>query len=71
MLKKGLLTTVAALSLMAGAAVPAHAEISIMYQDSFAALIESGIKTFEAETGERSMPSSCRGRAMISASRSI
>lgn len=53
MLKKGLLTTVAALSLMAGAAVPAHAEISIMYQDSFAALIESGIKTFEAETGEK------------------
>ncbi|SEP65487.1 carbohydrate ABC transporter substrate-binding protein, CUT1 family [Devosia sp. YR412] len=52
MLKKGFLTTVAALSLMAAAAIPARAEISIMYMESFASLIESGIANFEAETGE-------------------
>lgn len=53
MLKKGFLTTVAALSLMAAAALPARAEVSIMYMESFGALIESGIKAFEAETGEK------------------
>ena len=52
MLKRGFLTTVAALSLIAAAAIPARAEVSIMYMESFAALIESGIEKFEAETGE-------------------
>ena len=53
MLKRGFLTSAGALSLMAAAAIPAHAEISIMYMDSFASLIEAGIKDFEAETGEK------------------
>lgn len=53
MLKKGFLTTVAALSLLASAAIPAQAEVSIMYMESFGSLIESGIKNFEAETGEK------------------
>lgn len=53
MLKKGFLTTVAALSLMVTAAIPAQAEVSIMYMEAFGSLIESGIKNFEAETGEK------------------
>ncbi|WP_156386020.1 extracellular solute-binding protein [Devosia sp. Root685] len=53
MLKRGFLTTVAAVSLMAAAALPAKAEISIMYMESFGSLIESGIAKFEAETGEK------------------
>ena len=52
MLKRTLLTTVTALSLVAAAAIPARAEVSIMYMESFASLIEEGIKNFEAETGE-------------------
>ncbi|MCR6670657.1 extracellular solute-binding protein [Devosia ginsengisoli] len=52
MLKKGFLTTVAAVSLMAAAAIPAKAEVSIMYIEAFGALIEGGIADFEAETGE-------------------
>ena len=52
MLKTGFLTTVAALSLTVAAAIPARAEVLVMYMESFAALIESGIEKFEAETGE-------------------
>jgi multiple sugar transport system substrate-binding protein len=52
MLKHGILTTVAAVSLMAAAAAPAQAEVSIMYMEAFASLIEAGIEDFEAETGE-------------------
>jgi len=52
MLRTGFLTTVAAMSLMVAAAIPARAEVSVMYMESFAALIESGIEKFEAETGE-------------------
>ncbi|WP_332688729.1 extracellular solute-binding protein [Devosia sp.] len=52
MLKQGFLTTVAAVSLLAAAAIPAKAEVSIMYIEAFGALIESGIEAFEAETGE-------------------
>jgi multiple sugar transport system substrate-binding protein len=52
MLRQGFLTTVAAVSLMAAAALPARAEVSIMYMEAFAALIEPGIEAFEAETGE-------------------
>ena len=52
MLKRTLLTSVTVLSLVAAAAIPARAEVSIMYMESFASLIEEGIKNFEAETGE-------------------
>src|SRR5690606_23264307 len=52
MLKKGFLTTVAAVSLMAAAAIPAKAEVSFMYAEWIAALVEPGIAAFEAETGE-------------------
>lgn len=52
MLRQGFLTTVAAVSLVAAAAIPARAEVSIMYIEAFGALIEGGIADFEAETGE-------------------
>lgn len=52
MLTKGFLSTVAAISLMAAAAIPARAEVSIMYMEAFAALIEPGIEAYEAESGE-------------------
>lgn len=53
MLTRGFLTTVAAVSLMAASALPARAEISIMYMEAFGSLIESGIAKFEADTGEK------------------
>ena len=53
MLTRGFLTTVAAVSLMAAAALPARAEVSIMYMEAFGSLIESDIAKFEAETGEK------------------
>lgn len=52
MLKKSFLTTVAALSLMAAAAIPAKAEVTFMYAEWLASLVEPGIEAFEAETGE-------------------
>lgn len=52
MLKKGFLSTVAALSLVAAAAIPARAEVSFMYAEWISALVEPGIEAFEAETGE-------------------
>lgn len=52
MLKKGFMTTVASLSLLAAAALPAQAEVSLMYPEWIAALVEPGIEAFEAETGE-------------------
>jgi multiple sugar transport system substrate-binding protein len=52
MLRRGFLTTVAALSLVAAAAIPAKAEISFMYAEWISALVEPGIEAFEAETGE-------------------
>jgi multiple sugar transport system substrate-binding protein len=52
MLKKSFLTTVAALSLMAAAAIPAKAEVTFMYAEWLASLVEPGIDAFEAETGE-------------------
>lgn len=52
MLKKGILTSVAALSLLASAAIPARAEVTFMYAEWISALVEPGIKNFEAETGE-------------------
>jgi multiple sugar transport system substrate-binding protein len=52
MLKKSFLTTVAALSLVAAAAIPAKAEVTFMYAEWLASLVEPGIEAFEAETGE-------------------
>jgi len=52
MLKKSFLTTVAAASLLAAAALPAQAEVSFMYPEWISALVEPGIEAFEAETGE-------------------
>ncbi|MEO6014235.1 MAG: extracellular solute-binding protein [Devosia sp.] len=52
MFKRNLLKTVAAAALLVGAAMPAQA-VSIMYFDSFASLIEPGIKAYEAATGEK------------------
>ena len=52
MLKTGLLTTVATLSLALGATVPAHAEVSIMYAEWLSSLVEPGIEAFKAENGE-------------------
>lgn len=52
MLRQGFLTTVAAVSLLAAAALPAQAEVSFMYPEWIAALVEPGIEAFEAETGE-------------------
>lgn len=53
MLKKTLLTAVTASLLMAGASVPARAEISLMYAEWTASLVEPGIANFEKETGEK------------------
>ncbi|KQT44205.1 extracellular solute-binding protein [Devosia sp. BK] len=53
MLKTGFLSTVAALTLMAASTLPARAEISFMYADWIAALVEPGIANFEKETGEK------------------
>lgn len=52
MLKRSLLTGVTALSLIAAAAIPAKAEVSIMYAEWLASLVEPGIEAFKAETGE-------------------
>lgn len=52
MLRQGFLTTVAAVSLLAAAAMPAQAEVSFMYPEWISALVEPGIEAFEAETGE-------------------
>lgn len=52
MLRRGFLTTVAAVSLMAAGALPTQAEVSFMYPEWLAALVEPGIEAFEAETGE-------------------
>jgi multiple sugar transport system substrate-binding protein len=52
MLRRGFLTTVAALSLMATAAMPAQAEVTIMYPEWIASLVEPGIEVYKAETGD-------------------
>jgi multiple sugar transport system substrate-binding protein len=53
MLRRTLLASVAALAAILGAASPALAQLSIEYNDSFAALVESGVKNYEAATGEK------------------
>jgi len=52
MLRKVLLTGVTGLAMTAAIAGPARAEISFMYAEWIAALVEPGIEAFEAETGE-------------------
>lgn len=53
MLRKNLLTTVAAIAMAAVTAMPAHAEVTFMYAEWLSSLVEPGIKNFEAETGEK------------------
>ena len=52
MLKRGLLSTVTAVSLLAATALPTQAEVSIMYADWLSSLVEPGIAAYEAETGD-------------------
>jgi multiple sugar transport system substrate-binding protein len=52
MLKRTLVSSVAALTLLAAAVLPAKAEVSIMYAEWLASLVEPGIEAFKAETGE-------------------
>ena len=53
MFRRALLSSVTALALVATAALPAKAEITFMYADWLASLVEPGITAFEAETGEK------------------
>ena len=48
MLKNHLLAAAAATAILVGAALPALADMSIEYNDSFAPLVENGVKNFEA-----------------------
>src|SRR3569623_2605224 len=48
MLKRHLLAAAAATAIIAGAAVPVLADMSIEYNDSFAPLVENGVKNYEA-----------------------
>jgi multiple sugar transport system substrate-binding protein len=53
MLKRTLVSSVAALALMTAAALPAKAEVTFMYAEWLASLVEPGIAAFEEETGEK------------------
>ncbi|WP_421760857.1 extracellular solute-binding protein [Devosia sp.] len=48
-----LATSIATLMLSAAMAMPAHAEVSIMYADWLASLVEPGIANYEAATGDK------------------
>ena len=48
MLKRNLLAAAAAVAILAGKAPALAADLSIEYNDSFAALVENGVKNFEA-----------------------
>jgi multiple sugar transport system substrate-binding protein len=52
MLNKTLLSSVAALAMLL-TAMPAKAEVSLMYAEWLSSLVEPGIAAFEAETGEK------------------
>lgn len=52
MLKRNLLSSAIGLALMSTAVLPASAEVTFMYADWLASLVEPGIEAFEAETGE-------------------
>lgn len=47
-----LMSSAAALAFVAAAALPAKAEVSIMYAEWLSSLVEPGIEAFKAETGE-------------------
>ncbi|AKR54257.1 sugar ABC transporter substrate-binding protein [Youhaiella tibetensis] len=53
MFRRNLLASATAIALMAGAAMPAKAEVSIMYAEWLASLVEPGIAAYEKETGEK------------------
>lgn len=53
MLKRTLLSSIAAMTLLASVALPAKAEVTFMYAEWLASLVEPGIAAFEAETGEK------------------
>lgn len=53
MLKRTLLSSITAMTLLATAALPAKAEVTFMYAEWLASLVEPGIAAFEAETGEK------------------
>jgi multiple sugar transport system substrate-binding protein len=53
MLKKKLAMSVATFAVAAAMALPAHADVSIMYADWLASLVEPGIQAYEAATGEK------------------
>jgi len=53
MFRRNLLASATALALMAGAAMPAKAEVSIMYAEWLASLVEPGIAAYEKETGDK------------------
>jgi multiple sugar transport system substrate-binding protein len=53
MLKRHLLAATAATLVLAGAAVPALADMTVEYMDSFAPLIENGVANFEKATGQK------------------
>lgn len=53
MLKKKLAMSVATFAVAAAMALPAHAEVSIMYADWLSSLVEPGIQAYEAATGDK------------------
>jgi|GEM_PF-2541962 len=53
MLKRHLLAATAAAAILAGAAAPVFADMSIEYMDSFAPLVESGVANYEKATGQK------------------
>ncbi|MDR3474523.1 MAG: extracellular solute-binding protein [Devosia sp.] len=53
MLKRHLLAATAAVAILAGAAGPVLADMSIEYMDSFAPLVESGVANYEKATGQK------------------
>lgn len=53
MFRRNLLASATAIALMAAAAMPAKAEVSIMYAEWLASLVEPGIAAYEKETGDK------------------
>lgn len=53
MYRRNLLASATAIVLMAAAAMPAKAEVSIMYAEWLASLVEPGIAAYEKETGDK------------------
>jgi len=53
MIRRTLLASATAFTLLATAAIPAKAEVSIMYAEWLASLVEPGIAAYEKETGDK------------------